>query len=61
MTGRQAAETASRAAVGALVLTHIPPWHDRDEVRAEPLPHYAGPIALARPGATWSIGDPSPG
>ena len=45
----------------ALVLTHIPPWHDRDEVRAEALPHYAGPIALARPGATWSIGDPSPG
>jgi ribonuclease BN (tRNA processing enzyme) len=60
MTGRQAAETASQAAVGALVLTHIPPWHDPDDVRAQALPHYTGPIALARPGATWSIGDPLP-
>jgi ribonuclease BN (tRNA processing enzyme) len=59
LTGRQAAETAQRAAVGALVLTHIPPWHDRDEVKAQALPHYAGPIALAVPGASWSIGDPS--
>ncbi|MDF2747564.1 MAG: putative hydrolase [Propionibacteriaceae bacterium] len=59
LTGRQAAETASRAAVGALVLTHIPPWHDPDQVKAQALPHYTGPIALATPGATWSIGDPS--
>ena len=58
LTGRQAAETASRAAVGALVLTHIPPWHDPDQVKAQALPHYTGPIALATPGATWSIGDP---
>jgi ribonuclease BN (tRNA processing enzyme) len=60
MTGRQAAETASRAAVGTLVLTHIPPWHDREEVRSQAVPYYTGPVALARPGATWSIGDPLP-
>jgi ribonuclease BN (tRNA processing enzyme) len=57
LTGKQAAETASRAGVGALVLTHIPPWHDRDQVKSEALPHFAGPIALALPGASWSIGD----
>jgi ribonuclease BN (tRNA processing enzyme) len=59
LTGRQAAEAASRAAVGALVLTHIPPWHDRDQIRSEALPHFAGPIALALPGASWSIGERS--
>jgi ribonuclease BN (tRNA processing enzyme) len=58
MTGREAAEIATGAAVGALVLTHIPPWRERDQARAEAMPHYDGPIALAMPGATWSIGDP---
>jgi ribonuclease BN (tRNA processing enzyme) len=57
LTGRQAAEAASRADVGALVLTHVPPWHDRDQVRSEATPHFAGPIALALPGASWSIGN----
>ncbi len=57
LTGKQAAETATRAAVGALVLTHIPPWHDRDQVRSQAVSHFSGPIGLALPGASWSIGD----
>jgi ribonuclease BN (tRNA processing enzyme) len=32
MSGRQAAETATEAGVGALVLTHIPPWHEPDQI-----------------------------
>ncbi|SDT18256.1 Ribonuclease BN, tRNA processing enzyme [Friedmanniella luteola] len=56
LTGREAAEAAHRAGVGSLVLTHIPPWHDRDAVLAEALPHFDGPVALAAPGAAWTIG-----
>ena len=56
MTGKQAAEVGTRAGVGAVVLTHIPPWHDRDAVLAEALPHFGGPLSLAVTGATWEIG-----
>jgi ribonuclease BN (tRNA processing enzyme) len=56
LTGRQAAEVGARAGVGAVVLTHIPPWNDRDAVLAEALPHFAGPLSLAVTGATWEIG-----
>ncbi len=56
LSGRDAAEAAQRAGVAALVLTHIPPWHDRDAVLAEALPHYDGPVSLASPGAAWTIG-----
>jgi ribonuclease BN (tRNA processing enzyme) len=55
-SGRDAAETAQRAGVAALVLTHIPPWNDRDQVRAEAVPHFGGPVALAAAGASWSVG-----
>ena len=56
LTGRQAAEAGQAAKVGAVVLTHIPPWHDRDQVLAEATPHFAGPVSLAVPGAVWEIG-----
>jgi ribonuclease BN (tRNA processing enzyme) len=46
----------ARAGVGAVVLTHIPPWNDRDAVLAEALPHFARPLSLAVTGATWEIG-----
>ena len=46
----------SGAGVGAVVLTHIPPWHDRDQVLAEATPHFAGPVSLAVTGAVWEIG-----
>ena len=32
LTGAQAAEIAEAAGVGVLVLTHIPPWHDPEQV-----------------------------
>lgn len=56
LSGREAAETATAAGAGALVLTHIPPWHDPDQVLADATPHFAGSIELARPGARWTIG-----
>ena len=56
LSGREAAETARRAGVAGLVLTHIPPWHDRDAVLADALPHLDAPVALASPGASWTIG-----
>ena len=56
LTGREAALAASRAGVAALVLTHIPPWHDPDTVLAEALPHFDGPVSVATPGAAWTIG-----
>jgi ribonuclease BN (tRNA processing enzyme) len=56
LTGRQAAETGQRAGVSAVVLTHIPPWADPDQVMAEALPHFSGPLSRAIPAATWEIG-----
>jgi ribonuclease BN (tRNA processing enzyme) len=56
LSGRQAAEVAAQAGVGAVVLTHIPPWHDPDAVLAEALPHFAGSLSLATTGASWEIG-----
>jgi ribonuclease BN (tRNA processing enzyme) len=56
LSGRDAAETGAAAGVGTLILTHIPPWHVPAEVLAEAVPHFDGPIELARPGARWTIG-----
>ncbi len=56
LSGRDAAEAAAAAGVDHLVLTHIPPWHDRDQVLAEAVPHLDGRVELASPGATWTIG-----
>ena len=55
MTGREAAEHATRAGAGRLVLTHIPPWNDPQRVRAEAAQAYDGPLELAAPGATYEI------
>ncbi len=62
LTGAQAAELGTAAGVGTVVLTHIPPWHDPDRVLAEAAPHFAGEVALARPGSHWTVGgDRRPG
>jgi ribonuclease BN (tRNA processing enzyme) len=57
LTGRQAAEAGAAAGVGTVVLTHIPPWHDRDRVLTEATPYFAGPVQLATGGSHWVIGD----
>lgn len=55
LTGREAAEVGAAAHVGIVVLTHIPPWHDPQQVLAEATPHFAGPVQLAVPGGRWTI------
>lgn len=55
MTGRDAAETALRAGVGRLVLTHIPPWYDRDVALEEARPVFDGPTELALCGMTYDL------
>ena len=55
MTGKDCGETATRADVGRLVLTHIPPWHDRGVALDEARAAYDGPIELAASGATFVI------
>ena len=47
LTGSQAAGVARAAGVGALLLTHVPPWHDPQRVLAEAVAHFDGPTALA--------------
>ncbi|CAN5136374.1 MBL fold metallo-hydrolase [soil metagenome] len=55
LTGRQAGEHASAAAVGRLLLTHIPPWIDADEVLTEARAGYQGPIELVTAGASYLL------
>jgi ribonuclease BN (tRNA processing enzyme) len=55
LSGPQAAAIGQAAGVGAIVLTHIPPWYERDRVLAEATPHFDGPVSLAKPGAVWDI------
>ena len=55
LTGGEAGEVATRAGVRRLVLTHIPPWHDAEAIRAEAGRAYSGPLELAAPGATYDL------
>jgi ribonuclease BN (tRNA processing enzyme) len=53
LTGREAAECAARAGVGRLVLTHIPPWHEKQDALAEARPAFDGPVEVACTGSTY--------
>ena len=57
MTGRQAARMANVAGARLLVLTHVPPWHDPVQVRAEAEAERADQlrVELARPGAAYDV------
>jgi ribonuclease BN (tRNA processing enzyme) len=55
LTGREAGEHATRAGVRRLVLTHLPPWNDPDVSLAAARTSYAGPLEVARPGATYEL------
>jgi ribonuclease BN (tRNA processing enzyme) len=55
LTGREAAETAERAGVRRLLLTHVPPWHDPATVLTEAMPHFDGPISLVAAGSSYDI------
>jgi len=56
LSGRRAAEAAVAAGgVRRLVLTHIPPWADRDVCLAQARAVWDGPLEAARPGATYEL------
>jgi ribonuclease BN (tRNA processing enzyme) len=55
MTGSEAAATAREARAGALVLTHVPPWHDKKDALLEAEGLFEGPVLLAAEGATYQV------
>jgi ribonuclease BN (tRNA processing enzyme) len=50
LTARQAAEHATRAGVGELVLTHLVAWNDRAVILEQASAAFAGPLRLATSG-----------
>ena len=55
MTGNRAGELAQSAEVKKLLLTHLQPWNDPDEVRRAAESTYRGPVACVRAGDTYSM------
>ncbi len=55
LTGSEAATTAREAGVKMLVLTHIPPWHDKQDALHEAEGVFVGPVSLAAEGATYQV------
>lgn len=55
LNGREAGESAQRAAARRLVLTHIPPWTDPAVNLEAARRAYQGPVELARTGAVYEI------
>lgn len=56
LTGVEAGRVAARAGVGTLVVTHVPPWNDRDVAAAEAATVFAGTVAAATPGLVLTVG-----
>ena len=55
LTGVDAGEVAARGRAGRLVLTHVPPWFDREAMAAEARTAYSGPVELAAAGAVYEF------
>ncbi len=55
MTGKDAGVAAAKAGVGTLVLTHIPPWFDKQLARDEARSVFDGRIEVAHTGATYDV------
>lgn len=55
LTGADAGDCATRAGVGRLVITHVPPWHDPEDARAEARTTWSGALDLARPGMVLEL------
>lgn len=55
MTGSDCGATATRAGVGRLVLTHVPPWYDPQVALDEARTRWDGPLDLAAVGATYDV------
>lgn len=55
LSGADCGTVATRAGAKRLVLTHIPPWFDRAEMRAEAEATYAGPLDVAEAGTVYAL------
>lgn len=55
LTGLRAGECATEAEARLLVLTHIQPWTEPEDVATEARRSYTGPVEIARAGASWEI------
>jgi ribonuclease BN (tRNA processing enzyme) len=56
MTGGEAGETATKADVGRLLLTHlIPAWFSEASIVDAASAAYAGPVEVVRPGARYDL------
>jgi ribonuclease BN (tRNA processing enzyme) len=55
LSGQQAGAAAARAGVSRLLLTHVPPWTDPQQMLAEARWAYDGPIEVVRAGASYEV------
>lgn len=55
MTGSEAATIAQDAGAGLLVLTHIPPWHEKRLAIDEAKGHFDGRTLLASEGSVYQV------
>ena len=56
LTGREAATLADESGARRLVLTHMPAWHDHEQIVADAhAGPFKGPIHVAEAGATYKI------
>jgi len=55
LSGTEAGQIATRAGVGELLLTHIPPWTSREDVIAEAKAEYSGPVHAVSAGDVYRI------
>lgn len=55
LTGREVGELAQRAGARNVVLTHIPPWHDKQIAFDEAREVWSGPLTLAHVGDVYEI------
>jgi ribonuclease BN (tRNA processing enzyme) len=55
LTGREAGEHAAKAEVGRLLVTHLPPWTDRDRVLLEAADAFGGDTELVAAGSVYDF------
>jgi ribonuclease BN (tRNA processing enzyme) len=55
LSGTQAGQVAREAGVKRLLITHVPPWYDGEDLLAEARGQYDGPAELVRPDAHYTI------
>lgn len=55
LTGADCGETAGRSRVKRLVLTHVPPWYDGQDMLDAARAVWDGPVELATQGASYEV------